>query len=35
MDGSGVRLTSADSETRVDWAAPPRYVETADTFVMP
>ncbi|MFK0014792.1 YcxB family protein [Streptomyces sp. NPDC091027] len=34
VDGSGVRLTSADSETRVGWAAQPRYVETADTFVM-
>ncbi|WP_405440686.1 YcxB family protein [Streptomyces avidinii] len=34
IDGSGALLTAASCEVRVGWAAQPRYVETADAFVM-
>ncbi|MFG2991174.1 YcxB family protein [Streptomyces sp. NPDC048257] len=35
IDGSGALLTAASCESRIGWAAQPRYVETADAFVMP
>ncbi|MFI7353514.1 YcxB family protein [Streptomyces avidinii] len=34
IDGSGALLTSASCEVRIGWAAQPRYVETAEAFVM-
>ncbi|MFD6972637.1 YcxB family protein [Streptomyces sp. NPDC059979] len=34
IDGSGALLTAASCESRIGWAAQPRYVETADAFVM-
>ncbi|MFD5409894.1 YcxB family protein [Streptomyces nojiriensis] len=34
IDGSGALVTAAACEMRIAWAAQPRYVETADAFVM-
>ncbi|MFE9483086.1 YcxB family protein [Streptomyces spororaveus] len=34
IDGSGALVTAASCESRIGWAAQPRYVETADAFVM-
>ncbi|MCX4543656.1 YcxB family protein [Streptomyces sp. NBC_01565] len=34
VDGSGVLVATASSETRIGWAAQPTYAETADAFVM-
>ncbi|KOU30652.1 hypothetical protein ADK52_04625 [Streptomyces sp. WM6372] len=34
IDGTGVRLTATDCDTRIGWAAQPTYAETDELFVM-
>ncbi|UUU42099.1 YcxB family protein [Streptomyces sp. NBC_00162] len=34
VDGAGVQVSTAASQTRIGWEAQPRYAETAEAFVM-
>lgn len=34
VDGAGVLVATADTTTRIGWAAQPTFAETADAFVM-
>ncbi|MEV0415424.1 hypothetical protein AB0I68_32760 [Streptomyces sp. NPDC050448] len=33
VDAAGLQVSTADTQTRINWAAQPLYTETADTFV--
>ncbi|MCX5147816.1 YcxB family protein [Streptomyces sp. NPDC048550] len=33
VDATGLQVSTADTQTRINWAAQPLYTETADTFV--
>ncbi|WP_328762710.1 MULTISPECIES: hypothetical protein [unclassified Streptomyces] len=33
VDATGLQVSATDTQTRINWAAQPMYMETADTFV--